>query len=107
RVTDSERAGYEERARADGLADFQITEAGANGRTVAAQHRREYFPVYFVESFSGTRRALGFDLASEPIRREALDRARDTGRAAASDPLTLIRRRESEPSFVVLVPVYK
>ncbi|NQT13906.1 MAG: CHASE domain-containing protein, partial [Planctomycetes bacterium] len=73
RVPDAERTEYEAAARRDGFEDFQITEKDAHGRTVRASRRGEYFPVSFIEPFHGNEAAIGFDLASEPARREALD----------------------------------
>ncbi|HEY7164739.1 MAG TPA: PAS domain S-box protein [Candidatus Binatia bacterium] len=107
RVVGSEREPYEQRAQADGIRNFQIIERSPDGRMAPAGGRAEYFPAYFVESAAGHRRALGYDLGSDPIRREALDRARDSGLPTASDPLTLIGQPQTEPSFVVLIPVYK
>ena len=107
RVLDAERANYEQAAREDGLSNFQITEQSPQGQLVRAARRAEYIPVYYLESVTGTGRALGFDAASDPTRRDALDRARDTGQPTATDPLTLIQDIEREGGFVVFLPVYK
>ena len=50
---------------------------------------------------------MGFDAASDPTRREALNRARDTGKPTATDPLTLIQDIKREGGFVVFLPVYR
>ena len=50
---------------------------------------------------------MGFDAASDPTRREALNRARDTGKPTATDPLRLIQDSERQGGFVVFLPVYK
>jgi PAS domain S-box-containing protein len=107
RILDSERANYEQAARQDGLNNFQITEQSPQGQLVRAARRAEYIPVYYLESVRGIGRALGFDAASDPTRRDALDRARDTGRPTATDPLRLIQDIEHEGGFVVFLPVYR
>ena len=107
RILDSERANYEQAAREDGLGNFQLTEQSPEGQLVRAARRAEYIPVYYVESVSGSRRALGFDAASDPTRREALNRARDTGKPTATDPLRLLQDSERQGGFVVFLPVYK
>jgi PAS domain S-box-containing protein len=107
RTLDSERANYEQAAREDGLNNFEIMEQSPQGQLVRAARRDEYSPVYYLESVGGNRRALGFDLASDPTRREALNRARDTGQPTATDPLTLIQNIEREGGFVVFLPIYK
>jgi PAS domain S-box-containing protein len=107
KILDSERTNYEQAARQDGLNNFQITEKSPQGELVRAARRAEYIPVYYLESVRGTGRALGFDAASDLIRREALNRARDTGKPTATDPLTLIQDIERDGGFVVFLPIYK
>jgi signal transduction histidine kinase len=52
---------------------------------------------------------LGFDIGSERVRREALERARDSGLPALSGRITLIQDSTSAPvpSLTVLAPVYR
>src|SRR6185312_4605176 len=49
------------------------------------------------------------DMFTEPIRREAMEHARDTGKSVASGKLTSIHEMTSEklPGFVVYCPVYE
>jgi PAS domain S-box-containing protein len=107
RILDSERANYEQAAREDGLSNFQVAEQSPDGPLIRAAQRAEYIPVYYVESVTGSRRTLGFDAASDPTRREALNRARDTGKPTATDPLRLLQDSERRGGFVVFLPVYK
>jgi len=58
---------YEEDARNDGFPSFQFTER-TSGKLARAGEREEYFPVFFVAPFNGNEKALGFDLASDPVR---------------------------------------
>ena len=79
RVPDSRREAFEMAAGQDGFPGFRITERDAQGHTLRAAQRDEYYPIYFVEPYRGNEVALGYDLASNTTRREALERARDTG----------------------------
>ncbi|NQT15840.1 MAG: CHASE domain-containing protein, partial [Planctomycetes bacterium] len=106
RVPDAERTKYEAAARRDGFEDFQITEEDARGRMVRASRRDEYFPVSFVEPYHGNEAAVGLDLASEPARREALDRARDTGEVAASARVRLVQDTGGPFGLLVVLPIY-
>ena len=106
RVSAEERAAYEASARRDGFVDFHITEQNSAGELVPAAARSEYFPVYFVEPLDDNEAAVGFDLASDPIRREALDRARDTGRIATTDRIRLVQDTGNQFGFLALVPIY-
>jgi len=107
RVRDAERAAYEQAARQEGFPDFQITERQAQGRMVRAARRDEYFPVYFVAPYKGNEVALGFDLASNPTRLEALNRSRDTGKMTATARITLVQETGRQLGVLVFLPVYR
>ena len=107
RVPASERATYEEAARKDGFPEFRIAEREAQGTMVPADIREEYFPVYYVEPYEGNEAALGFDLASNPIRLEALNKSRDTGQGVATARITLVQETEDQFGFLVFEPIYR
>ncbi len=86
-----ERMAFEAAARQNGLSDFQITERETQGNMIKAAERGEYFPVYFVEPNKGNEIALGFDLASNSMRKEALEKSRDTGEMVATGRITLVQ----------------
>ena len=72
RVPHSQRTAYEAAARSEGFSEFAFTERTSDGDVVKAAPREEYFPIYFVEPFEGNETALGFDVASDPVRWEAI-----------------------------------
>lgn len=106
RVSESERAGLEASAGADGLEQFQFREQRDEGVMVPAGWRREYFPVYFLENLERNMPALGFDVASESTRRAALEKARDDGVPAATAPVRLAQEKGSQRGFLVFLPIY-
>jgi PAS domain S-box-containing protein len=107
RVSGPERAAVEAAAHADELSGFAIRELDADGNMVPAAPRQVYFPVHFVEPLAGNETALGYDLASEPVRRAALEKARDTGRAAATEPIRLVQETGEQAGFLVFLPIYR
>jgi GAF domain-containing protein/CHASE1-domain containing sensor protein len=107
RVRDSERAAYEAAARREGSPDFQITERSSQGQMIRRARRAEYFPVSYVEPFKGNEIALGFDLASNPARLEALERARDTGALAATSRIVLVQETGEQFGFLIFMPIYR
>jgi GAF domain-containing protein/CHASE1-domain containing sensor protein len=107
RLRDADRAAYEEAARREGPADFEVTERQAGGRPVRAQRRAVYFPVSFVEPFEGNETVLGFDVASERGHRAALDQARDTGNPTATGPTLPPRDAGGQTGFLVFMPIYR
>ena len=107
RVSGNERQGWESRARDEGFKDFNFRKPSLLSADAPAEIRKEYFPVFFLESFERNQTALGLDVSSERLRLEALTRARDSGQARASAPLRLVQETASELGFLVFQPVYR
>ncbi|MBI2218763.1 MAG: CHASE domain-containing protein [Candidatus Rokubacteria bacterium] len=106
RVPAAARAANEAARRADGFPRPEILERDSRGRMVRAGQRDEYFPLHSVEPLAGNEHALGFDLASEPARRAALEGARSTGAPEATARVTLLREHGALHGILVFVPVY-
>jgi len=107
RVRKNQKSLYEKMARIEGVRDFRITELDENGRTRDASSRKEYFPVFYIEPMEGNEEAMGFDLASHPVRLEALNLARDTGQMIASARVTLVQEKEDQYGVLMFMPVYR
>lgn len=70
--------------------------------------REEYFPILYLEPMDWrNKRALGFDMTSEPIRNEAMRRARQTGEAQISSKVRLVQetQKDSQPGFLMYLPL--
>jgi PAS domain S-box-containing protein len=89
RVPAAQRAGLEQRARQDGIAGFAFTEKAPGGVQVAGD-RAAYVPVYYVEPVGANLATLGFDTASDPVRRATFERIRP-GDVAASQRIDLLQ----------------
>lgn len=107
RVGDSERAAYEKAAREEGLSSFQITQRLAQGRMIKEVKRSEYFPVFYLEPLKGNGATLGFDLASDSKRLEAIEQSRDTGKVVATGRIVLVQDEADRFGFLLLAPVYR
>jgi PAS domain S-box-containing protein len=101
----AERQAHEQRMREEGVADYEIKEQLPNGELVTAGDRDWYAPVAFVEPLENNRRAIGFDLASDRLRRRALERAAMTGRPALSDPISLVQGSPAATGLLALLAV--
>ncbi len=64
RVPGHRRSEVEAAVRAEGFADFQISDRGAGPALHRALDRPEHFPVLYVHPYLPNRGALGFDLVS-------------------------------------------
>ncbi|MEX2216845.1 MAG: SpoIIE family protein phosphatase [Phycisphaeraceae bacterium] len=82
-----------------------IMERDAQGQFVKAGDRGEYVPVHF-EVIRSERSLLGFDLLSDPIRREAITQAFATGRMVLSKPMNLLNKPRETPGFLLIHPIY-
>jgi CHASE1-domain containing sensor protein len=101
RVTPEEQAALESSIRKAGFPDFRIWPEGP---------RDAYYPILYLEPLDRRNRAaLGYDMYSDPVRREAMARARDSGLPAASNRVTLVQELEliQQPGFLIYVPVYE
>ncbi|NEP42859.1 MAG: diguanylate cyclase, partial [Okeania sp. SIO2H7] len=104
RVTASEREEYEARAKIDGYPNFEFKVRNEKGEMVTSGKREEYFPVYYLEPYQGNEEVLGFDLASNWERLKAVEKARHSGKAIATESIKLI---QDEYGFLILLPIYQ
>ncbi len=107
RVPAAEKERYLQQAWSDGFPSYQIFEKDANGQRRAVTERDEYFPVYYLEPYLGNEAALGFDLGSNQTRRDALERARDSGNPVASARIKLLQETGDQFAVLIFLPIYQ
>ncbi len=101
RVPRSELASFEAATRESGTSDFRVWPT-TGGEDVHA--------IVLLEPLDRRNRAaIGYDMSTEPVRHDAMARARDTGQPAASGPVTLVQEidPEKQPGFLLYVPIYR
>lgn len=101
RINESQREAVVRAAHADGLDGFAIWPLGA---------RDDYVPVVYMEPYRGSNQlALGYDMFSEPARRDAMIRARDSAAAAITRQLVLVQNKSNDrqAGFLMYVPIYR
>jgi diguanylate cyclase (GGDEF)-like protein len=93
-------ASHIARVRAEGFPDYDVTPVG---------DRDVYVPVVYPEPFEGRNlQTLGFDMYSDPVRRTAIERARDGAQPVTTGKLMVgTEGDKSVPGFVLYMPVYK
>lgn len=107
RVAAEDKEAWEQDfAKQKGVKRNRIVENTVGGDLIAVAPREEYFPVYYQQSMLGNRVERGFDLASDPVVRTALENARDFGRAAITQRIVLSTGKQQRFGVVVAVPVY-
>ena len=106
--------GWAESIYAFELTAFEDRVREQTGKLVRVNPRPDFgfgdrlIPVtYLLPDTERAGRALGFDMYSEAVRREAMDIAAKTGRPKASGPIVLVQEGEGEaPGFLIYMPVY-
>ncbi len=107
KVEEEQRSTWELAARDKGYADFQITEKSDDGELVPASSRREYYPVFYVEPLVRNEAVMGFDINSNPERKEALENARDNNSIVATAPVRLVQDEAEGYGVVFFLPVFE
>ncbi len=107
RILARDRAALEAATRAEGFEDFRITERAPDGTLLPAAERPEHVVVRYIEPQASNEAALGFDIASNPARRAALHRARDSGEPQATAGITLVQESGRQMGILLLAPVYE
>ncbi len=87
--------------RAEGFPDYSVRPAG---------ERSVYSSIVYLEPFTDRNlRAFGYDMFSEPVRRAAMEQARDTGEAALSGKVVLMQETSADVQAGALMyfPIYR
>ena len=95
-----EKAAHVRAVRAEGFPDYALRPGG---------ERDLYSSIVYLEPFDWrNQRAFGYDMYSEPVRRQAMDGARDSGEARLSGKVTLVQETDADVQAGVLLylPVY-
>ncbi|MEW5768972.1 MAG: CHASE domain-containing protein [Pseudomonadota bacterium] len=100
-IAPADLARHEAAVREEGFPDYQVKPAGP---------RDTYSSIIYLEPFDWrNQRAFGFDMYSEPVRRKAMEQARDKGQAAMSGKVKLVQETRSgvQAGLLLYVPVYR
>lgn len=94
------------RKQREAFQDFTVTQSGPDS-LVSVQPRDLHVPVQYIEPLADNRAALGFDLASEESRFEALSQAGVSGEMVATAGIRLVQEPEDQKGFLVFAPLYE
>jgi PAS domain S-box-containing protein len=101
-VSARERDAHTRAIRAEGFPDYAIHPEG---------ERPEYTPIVYLEPLSSRNRSvLGYDMFSDPVRRAAMERARDMDVAALTAKVTILVQglhADTQVGGLMYVPVYR
>jgi diguanylate cyclase (GGDEF)-like protein/PAS domain S-box-containing protein len=106
-VLSSERVAFERTMREQLGPGFKIYEHDSAKQVISAGSRAAYVPVSFIEPLKGNESALGYDVYSDEVRREAMNRARDTGGIVTTPRITLVQDHGSQFGVLAFMAIYR
>ena len=105
-VTNSQRPAFEGMmSRLSPLGSFRITERDSQQQLIRAAARPEYVPVSYIVPLKHNKPALGFDIYSEPVRRDAINRAKTLNTMSVTLPIQLVQETKKRVGVLELLPV--
>jgi PAS domain S-box-containing protein len=84
--------------RADEAPDFNVKTTGS---------APDLWVIRFIEPLAKNIAAWGLDVGQDPVRREAAERAANTGKTALSGKITLVQDGAKTPGFLLYDPIYR
>ncbi|WP_027716622.1 CHASE domain-containing protein [Desulfuromonas sp. TF] len=100
-LSPAQKEAHIKEVRLEGFPEYVIRPEG---------ERPVYTSIIWLEPFDWrNRRAFGYDMYSEPVRRKAMDRARDTGKTSITAKVLLVQETEQDPQngMLMYVPSYR
>lgn len=101
RIAPEDLTAHTARIRAEGFTDYTVMPPG---------ERETYSSIIYLEPFKDLNlRAFGYDMFSDPVRRQAMEQAMDTGEAALSRKVTLVQETgtDVQAGTIMYVPIYR
>jgi len=105
-IKSDEKTEYLARLRSE-HPGFNIVQRDQNNRLIISPEKAEYTPVTYFSSIKSNRKALGFDLSSNEIRRKSLELARNSGKMATTGKINLVQQAKNVAGALIIAPVYK
>ena len=106
RVRQNQRPLLETMAQRDGFPDFQFTTLNKNSAVIPAPPKNEYFPIYYVEPYSGNESVLGLDVSSQPNLLSHMNQAKDSGKTIATHTMFWRQNDPKVMATLIFSPFY-
>ena len=100
-VQSAERSSFEAAQQVE-VPGFEVRQRAQSGELRSADDRNHFYPVTYVEPANGNDRAIGFDLASDQTRHNAIEAAMTSGTLAATAPIRLVQGQGSQYGVLLI-----
>lgn len=105
-VSQKKIAALEQEMSRQGLKKFKVKPVPGFTLSSAQSPDALNYVIKFIEPLNTNILALGVDIGSEPLRREAADLARDSGQSAITSRISLVQDRGKGAGFLLFAPIY-
>ncbi len=82
--------------------DYEVKAIGSTQKLVPDGIKGFYTPVVFIEPFGINQKALGFDISSNPLRLEAVEKALSGYKTIATAPIQIVQDQQKKMSILLL-----
>ncbi|KPH62894.1 CHASE domain-containing protein [Pseudoalteromonas porphyrae] len=106
RVTKAELTQYQQGIQLEGVDDFYIKEKSSGQSWQPVSMRDEYYPVQYAHPIVGNEVVLGFDLASNEQRYDALMMSKALNELVISEPIGLVQSNADGNGVLFFFPVF-
>ena len=107
RVQQDQRHTLESMAQKDGFINFKFTSLSKSSTIITAPKKNEYSPIYYMEPHSGNESLLGFDISTQPVLLNLMNRARDSGEIVAASTMNPIHIDQKKMVAIFFSPFYE
>ncbi len=104
-VSENEKLKWEALTTAETNSHIQIWQQNDTGKKIPVKKRAIYFPIRYIEPYSGNEVLTAYDLASDSIVAVAIEKAMKTGLDVASDPIELPSKKGKNTEILIFHPV--
>ncbi|MBF0452821.1 MAG: PAS domain-containing protein [Candidatus Magnetomorum sp.] len=106
-VPSEQKNTFEKNVQNEEMSDFIIWQKDSQGNRSPVSVRDHYYPVLWAQPIEGNQTAIGYDLGSERIRKEGIEKAICTGLPSGTEPITLVQKSGQQNGMLIYRPIYK
>jgi len=106
-IKHNELENYAKKAIKDGFSDFEITALNSNGERIKSPVQDDYIVVYYIEPYLKNKKAMGFNIASNPAREDAIKKAIETEKTVITKRINLVQESGKSYGYLMLKAVYE
>lgn len=107
-VLASERDAFEKKLSLElNRPNLKIMHRAESNELSASPENSFYMPIGYIYPAQGNEKAIGFDIASNAIRLDAIEKAISTGKPAMTAPISLVQEAGTSAGVLIIHPLFR